>query len=386
MKTWIVSYADRSYRLSQERLMASALRAGIDERRAWGREALTRTWLYAAHQRVLDEWRGAGYWLWKPFIVNETLSEMADGDLVAYVDAGIEILASLRPIYGICADKTDILLCAGHYDDVGAPGPNVCGRWTKRDCFVCLGCDQPEVHRARMVDASFFVLRKTPRAVAFAREWLLWCCQRHLLTDDPNVCGRPNLPDFIDHRHDQSLLSLLAIREGLELFRHPSQYGNDFASTYGNSPYGTLLDHHRGRLGEIDLSVDLRRTVHAPREQVFRTWTSPEVLMKWSPGPLGHHVVRAAMDVRPGGGFQITLANARTASVYTIEGTYVTVESPSRLVYSWRWDSRVAVEFRDEGDGTAVVLGHGSFPTERLREYHTVGWSNFLDAVAAAVA
>jgi hypothetical protein len=266
MKTWIVSYADELYRPSLERLMESASHVGIDERRAWERDALTHTWFYAAHKGVLDERRGGGYWLWKPFIIHETLREMAEDDLLVYSDAGIAIVSNLSPLFDLCTTKIDIVLFAGHYDDVGTPGPNLCGKWTKRDAFICLECDEPRFHQARMVDASFIVLKKGPRAVSFVREWMLYCCQRHLLTDDPNVCGHPNLPEFVQHRHDQSLLSLLAARERLELFRHPSQHGNHLKlepyrvagewlrdaygskGLYENSLYGTLLLHHRGNL------------------------------------------------------------------------------------------------------------------------------------------
>jgi hypothetical protein len=217
------------------------------------------------HKRVLDLRRGSGYWLWKPFIIKETLKEMSPGDVLIYSDSGIEIVADVSPLISLCLQRGHILLFDGHYDDVGAPGPNVCGRWTKRDCFVFMDCDSPRFHQARMLDASLLVLPKTAAAEAFIREWLLYCCQPCLLTDRPNVCGLPNLPEFIEHRFDQSILSLLAIRDGIESFRHPSQYGNHLKGdsfrqagewtrfpygskgVYHNSPYGTLLDHHRTR-------------------------------------------------------------------------------------------------------------------------------------------
>jgi hypothetical protein len=74
----------------------------------------------------------------------------------------------------------------------------------------------------------------------------------------PNICGKPNLDEFIDHRHDQSVLSLIATHYGLQGFRWPSQWGNheklpeyrvegEFLAEpysiqpYTNSPYGTIL-------------------------------------------------------------------------------------------------------------------------------------------------
>lgn len=403
MKTWIVSYADAAFLSGRERLMQSAARCGIDELRPWGRDALERSSLYRMHKPVLDMVRGGGYWLWKPFIVKETLKEMAPGDLLIYSDAGIEIIADLSPLFQICLERAEILLFAGHYDDAGAPGPNLCGKWTKRDCFVFMDCDEPRYYESQLLDASFTVLLKTPRALGFIHEWFLYCCQPQLLTDAPNVCGLLNVPGFIEHRHDQSVLSLLATRENLKLFRHPSQQGNHLKEAqyrepgewvqapygskgiYHNSPYRTLLDHHRGMLGQQELHVSLRRVLPAPRERVFQAWTDPNVLKRWS--PLGTRVVAVDADVRVGGEYQLRLNGGLASPGLDLDlaGTYLEVQPPARLVYTWCWDTRVAVEFHDERNATAISLTHASFPTEKLREFHRAAWNDFLDTVAASI-
>lgn len=130
-----------------------------------------------------------------------------------------------------------------------------------------MGCDEPRLHRGQMLDASLLVLVNHERSRAFVREWLAACTQSRILTDEPNVCGLANLPGFLDHRHDQSVLSLLATRDGMEIFRHPSQNGNHakdesvrqpgewtrhrygYGGIFHNSPYPTLLNHHKNRPG-----------------------------------------------------------------------------------------------------------------------------------------
>jgi hypothetical protein len=41
-----------------------------------------------------------------------------------------------------------------------------------------------------------------------------------------NVCGLPNYPGFEDHRHDQSVLSLLARKHGIATRPDVSQWGD----------------------------------------------------------------------------------------------------------------------------------------------------------------
>lgn len=396
MKTWIVSYADGNYSAAQEQLMASAARVGIDERRAWSKLDIDRSMLARTHRTLLDASRGSGYWVWKPFIIKETLKEMAVGDVLIYADAGIDIVADLAPLFEISRRGQDILLFAGHYDDCG---PNLCGHWTKRDCFVFMDCDEPRYHGGQLLDASFMLFTKSERAIAFVREWFLYCAQSQVLTDAANVCGLPDTPGFVEHRHDQSILSLLAIRNGLPSFRHPSQHGNHLKEArfrtpgewlrhpygsqgvFGQSPYGTLLDHHRGTPTRADCVVELRRTLPARCEQVYAAWTSADSVSRWA--PLGRDVVRVDADVRVDGRYDITLMNS--AGTMRLFGTYLEVEPPRRLVYNWRWQTTVTVDFAEYVDGTEITLRHGAFPSELMRDAHNAAWGAFFDSVAATL-
>lgn len=404
MKRWLTCYGDAAFQRSRERLVESAARHGIDEVCPWTREALEATSFYHEHRALLDRRRGGGYWLWKPFIVDDTLRRMAPGDVVVYCDAGLEIVASLDPLFAICEQQAPQLLFDGHHDDVGAPGPNLCGKWTKRDCFVEMGCDDERYHQARLLDASCLVLCNTPATRTLVGEWLRYCCRSSVLTDDPNVRGLPNLPEFIAHRHDQSVLSLLGCRGGLPRFRHPSQHGNHLkeehwrspgewiARPYGstgvflNSPYGTLLDHHRGELGDLQLTADVRRTFSVSRPQVYRVWTTPEIFTRWA--PLGYRIASVDLSVRPGGTCR-WLVLGESGRPTELTSHYLEVQPGARLVHTWPLGispTQVRVSFDDDGAGTAVTIAHGPFASERACGRHAAIWNDLLDIVAAYLA
>ena len=121
--------------------------------------------------------------------------------------------------------------------------------WTKRDCFVLMKCDSAKYWEGEQAGAFFQVYRKTTDSVSFVREWFDFCQNKRILIDVPNMCGLPNLPGFRDHRHDQSVLSLLAVKHNIELFPDPTQYGGLIRRSFFNKKanYGTLLCHHRGK-------------------------------------------------------------------------------------------------------------------------------------------
>jgi hypothetical protein len=252
MKLRLVCYANRKFAAAQRWLVHSARRFGFDEICVYRERDLKRTTFFEKHRDILTLPRGAGYWLWKPYYIAHVLRESAPGDIVAYIDSGIEIIADLKPVVDICASGRGIALFQVH------GGHNII--WTKRSCLAGMGCDEPRYHRAQQVMGGFQFYRNCPDSHEFLRQWLDYCCQPQLLTDAPNPPGMENYPEYIDHRHDQSIISLLAARWELPIYRCPSQWGNDWAmpefripgmplksvvAPYENSPYGQLIDHHR---------------------------------------------------------------------------------------------------------------------------------------------
>jgi hypothetical protein len=249
----LVSYANEPYFPSLRLLKSSALRFGVDTVRDvrpsdLADEFIRRYW------HILSQPRGAGCWLWKPYLILRQLEAARPDDIIIYSDAGIEIISELTPLVEMCADKGGILLfgVGGHLNRT----------WTKRDCFVLLNCDEQKYWDAEQFLGGFQVYRKCDRAVQFVAQWWDACQDDRVLTDRPNTCDLPNLPGFRDHRHDQSIVSLLALKNGVTAHRDPSQFGNHLKlpayrvpgewteQVYSeqpllNSPYATLLNHHR---------------------------------------------------------------------------------------------------------------------------------------------
>ena len=62
---------------------------------------------------------GNGYWIWKPFIIQQELNQLAGDDILIYCDAGVEIMAALSPLVESALDNRDLLLFAGDADLTG---------------------------------------------------------------------------------------------------------------------------------------------------------------------------------------------------------------------------------------------------------------------------
>lgn len=138
-----------------------------------------------------------------------------------------------------------------------------------------------------------------------------------------------------------------------------------------------------------EIALEIRRTFPASRERVFRAWTRPEELNRWS-APRDA-VATTEVDLRVGGRYRIVMRGP-DGTTYIVGGVYREVDPPSRLVYTWKWEgnpaaveSVVTVEFLERGRSTEVVLRHDGLADDGDRSRHEDGWNACLDKLAVVV-
>jgi uncharacterized protein YndB with AHSA1/START domain len=132
----------------------------------------------------------------------------------------------------------------------------------------------------------------------------------------------------------------------------------------------------------------ITRVFDAPRERIWREWTTPEAFADWYGGPEFEVPVESVlMDLRAGGGWRATMLAGPDRREIQWEGEYVEVVEPERLVFTVtdRPDDPerdlVTVELTDLGDGRTemqMTQTGGHLPPagyERAKE----GWGGFLD-------
>ncbi len=219
---------DSGYAERQEHLHWSAARFGnIQEQHPWNLGELKQTKFYQQHKAVLDCERGAGFWLWKPYLMLKLMKEIPQGDFLFYHDVGRAFRRN--PNIGYQFDRSIDPLVDwakqnnGMFPGIYIPVYGPSSRWTKRDCFVLTESDQEEYWSQPQVQAGINVWQNTSSVRDFIAEWLQYCEDPRILTDQENQCGKPNFSDFLDHRHDQSVLTILLRKHGVSAYGNPQE-------------------------------------------------------------------------------------------------------------------------------------------------------------------
>lgn len=194
--------------------------------------------------------RGGGHWIFKPIFLKYILNNIPDGEAVIWMDAGNECVADIRILADIAANHEGFCLFQQVHKN---------SHYTKRDCFYYMNNDSLSYYNSRQCDASMQLYIKNEKTLKFIDEYLHFCSDYRIVTDRPNECNLPNLEGFIDHRHDQSILTNLVVTYDLDTFIQPSQWyslswNTDDRAQFLNTNeriqserYSTLFNHHRER-------------------------------------------------------------------------------------------------------------------------------------------
>jgi hypothetical protein len=159
------------------------------------------------HKQILNaRTNGFGYWIWKPKVILQTLDQMDFGDSLLYLDAGSHLnkegLSALHS-YFVHIKESPAGILATHL------GSNLQERrWTKGDVFEyfnckhdCLITDTPQIQ------AGLIFLNKRTETVNLINRWMEIAENHNLIDNSPS--RTVNLSDFISHRNDQSIFSIL---------------------------------------------------------------------------------------------------------------------------------------------------------------------------------
>ena len=207
----LLTYADRAYAAARDRLVASALSVGFDEAWSYGRADVVASGFYAANRAILDQPRGAGYWLWKPLLIRQMLDRLGPDDILFYTDTAIDGWYDFRrypaALVGALRRSTGGYLIG---PVLRQHGPLTA--WTKRDAIVLAGCAGSPILANPLVQGSPNLWRATDEARALLDAWIALARDPRALTDNADTLAPAALT--VRHRHDQSLLSLVAWRDG----------------------------------------------------------------------------------------------------------------------------------------------------------------------------
>jgi hypothetical protein len=155
-------------------------------------------------------WKGFGYWIWKSYLTLQFMNRLNDGDILCYCDVGCEL-----NVQGKTRMKEYIEIVKNSNSGIlSFSMPNLFEKsWCKMDLIDHLDCYE-QMDCEQVLGGVFFIM-KNQNNMNLIQLWYDTCCEYHYIDDSPSFL--PNHESFCQHRHDQSVFSLLRNKFGTEI-------------------------------------------------------------------------------------------------------------------------------------------------------------------------
>ena len=213
MQAHFFTFASSKYSKAADRILSEA-QSVFDTCTAWTEKHMSQEYWERTAPYCYAE-RGFGYWLWKPFLLYRAIQSLKEGDILVYADAGSTIqrhpqaLERLHQYYSILQNNCCIRFrlsddCVEH-------------EYSTRRACLALDANWQDCNTAQM-HATVILFKVCDASRKLLREWYELAMHRaDMFSDMYNSESKFLQPFFKDHRHDQSIFSLLTkrhIREG----------------------------------------------------------------------------------------------------------------------------------------------------------------------------
>lgn len=223
-------FTDHRMTISAGKCSQSALKYGCDSTNIFMPQNIDKGFALL-HSEILTQDRGAGYWLWKPYFIKRVLEKSNNGDIIVYTDAGVEFVNDVNHLLNEMEQEI-MVFGNGHKHGV----------YCKMDVLNSMQCKQ--FMYEDQVQASCIIIFNSKGTRKFVDEWLRWCIKPGFIDDSDSELE--NVDGFIEHRHDQAILTNMCYLYGVKFNRWPAQYRLKGNEKYTNN-YPQIFLHEGKR-------------------------------------------------------------------------------------------------------------------------------------------
>jgi len=144
--------------------------------------------------------RGYGYWIWKPFVIQQVMKTMQNGEILFYCDADFILKKDKNFLEKLKKDVKNNKIITSSTKEKEL-------KWNKTDTINRLGVTINE--EDIQVQAGTLLIYVCDETRNLIDEWYSICCEKDYHYIDDSASIKPNYVSFKEHRHDQSIFSLL---------------------------------------------------------------------------------------------------------------------------------------------------------------------------------
>jgi hypothetical protein len=182
------------------------------------------------HKDFLYSTRGFGYWIWKYFLISEMMKEIESDDILMYCDSGCTLnpngLNRLQYYVNLAYEKGSLVFDVGHPEF----------KYTKMDTYKRVFGNDFENLETNQICATAFFLKNNDTNKKIIEEIKKISTENkyHYVSDA--ISNLENDSRFLEHRHDQSIFSLISKKNNFFVMNDETYWNPDWNVSGKNYP------------------------------------------------------------------------------------------------------------------------------------------------------
>jgi hypothetical protein len=219
MKYHFITFATENYRNHAKDICNSASSTGFDVVRIFTPNDLDENYK-EKNAHILNNKSGAGFWIWKSYIILKYLYEIDKDDILCYCDSlylftgKVTIQEISQNIHG-----SGILITHNKPNE-----PQFLEKqYSKGDAFVLMNAMDDTFFETPQVWGGCVILRNSFSSLKVIAEWFTYVQDERIVTNSPSTI-MSNTNHFIENRHDQTVLSLICKKNKIPLLDFPEDF------------------------------------------------------------------------------------------------------------------------------------------------------------------
>lgn len=219
---YFVTFADTRMHRTMQRILQEAKALNIfDGVLGMDETKMSKSWKERNAKFIMENPRGFGLWIWKPEVILQALKKIPDNAILVYADAGCTLnkegIPRLKEYVQMVKD------CSGHRLAFQLTGFRE-EQFTTEYVLRALDFTSKEQRDSYQLVGGISLIQKTPENLGFVTLWNQIVQTQHMLTGGLHI---PCSPSYRDHRHDQSIWSILNKKFGGAHILHDETYFED---------------------------------------------------------------------------------------------------------------------------------------------------------------
>lgn len=237
MKLNFITYGDGFFEKNKKKLLNTAVSSNwFTNCKAFGPETLDENFKNK-YKNILSVKRGAGYWLWRPYILKRELNKMAEGDILLSIDAGSTLNIQGKKRFEEYID----ILKNNKSGIISFQTKWIEKKYTTQEIFDYFQVDNDsDIANSGQITSLIFLIKNKNTVNLIDKFYNTIIHNPLLFTDHYN---NKQHDYFIDNRHEQSVFSVLRKLNNPILINDESWFGEPHGCFNGakskNYPFWT---------------------------------------------------------------------------------------------------------------------------------------------------